>query len=369
MTRRVLLLSTIHPPTDPRIVYKIAPALSNHFQVFCCLPNAPATTHSANIRFISLPYYQGLVSRILWVHLRALLKCWAIRPHIVHIFVPELIPIAFLFRWAGAKVIYEIQENLSQKFSIKTQHKSYLFRTLWALWHRMAIRNFALVLTEDAYLKSLPPTQHPVAVIHNYVDLDFVDRYASKDPTADFPVFFYCGVLSLERSFDTMLEAFALLKKEFPKFKVHLFGQQRLSNQTVERLMSQTQVEANLLFYGYTDLKIALAKAADATAGIALLKPLADYPDSYSTKIFEYMALQLPVITSNFELYRKVVEKHACGFCIDPSQPIELANKLRWLYDNPDKALQMGENGRNAAASYYNWSHEQLKLIRLYEQL
>ncbi len=55
-----------------------------------------------------------------------------------------------------------------------------------------------------------------------------------------------------------------------------------------------------LIFHGYTDLKNALPYARGATAGIALLKPVADYLDSYTTKIFEYMAMQLPVITSDF---------------------------------------------------------------------
>ena len=49
--------------------------------------------------------------------------------------------------------------------------------------------------------------------------------------------------------------------------------------------------------------------AARATAGLALLKPVGDYPDSYTTKLFEYMALGLPVITSDFPLYRDVVER------------------------------------------------------------
>jgi hypothetical protein len=40
MKQRIMLLSTVHPATDPRIFYKIAPSLSMYYEVFCALPGA-----------------------------------------------------------------------------------------------------------------------------------------------------------------------------------------------------------------------------------------------------------------------------------------------------------------------------------------
>ena len=152
MRRRILLVSTVHPATDPRIFYKIAPSLAEHYQVFCALPNAKKH-ENAHIQMIALPAFQNLFLRLLFSQLTLLWKCLRIRPDLVHIFVPELIPAAFLFKWFGAVVIYEVQENLYKKFSIKHYNNGKLYRTLFRLFDHQARKHFYCIFTEDAYLK------------------------------------------------------------------------------------------------------------------------------------------------------------------------------------------------------------------------
>ena len=120
---------------------------------------------------------------------------------------------------------------------------------------------------------------------------------------------------------------------------------------------------------GIPDQRLAFPYANRATAGLALLKPIGDYPESYTTKLFEYMALGLPVITSNFPLYQEIVEHHKCGFCVSPYDPIEVAQMLIYLIENPDEARIMGERGRQAVEQYYNWSSEASKLIDFYKHI
>ncbi len=139
----------------------------------------------------------------------------------MHIFVPELIPIAFLFQWLGAKVIYEVQENLYKKFSIKRYNKAVFYQQLFKFFDHAARKNFNCLFTEDAYLneyKNLPLTS---AVVHNYVSLPFIDQYfgrIEKQITKP-PVFFYCGVISMERSFDVLVAALVKLKSNHPDFR------------------------------------------------------------------------------------------------------------------------------------------------------
>ncbi|WP_025762595.1 glycosyltransferase [Dyadobacter tibetensis] len=367
MTTRVLLLSTIHPATDPRIVLKIAPALALRYQVFCCLPHARLSSNQDPIQYIPLPYFRLLVLRLLITHAWLLLRCLALRPGIVHIFVPELIPIAALFRLTGAQVIYEVQEDLAKKFSIKRYNKAYIFRYIWGKCDRWARNNFSVIFTEDAYLEHYQPAHQDWAVIHNYVSLELLDN-PSKGPLFP-PHFIYSGVISWERCLDVMIEAFTILKMEIPEFKVHLFGKLQLSAENKKRIMRNKLVKEHFIWHGYQDLRLIAHHAIGATAGIALLRPVADYPESFSTKIFEYMAWQLPVITSDFKLYRDVVESHHCGYCIPPEDPELLARNLTWLCYNPKTVVLLGSNGRNAAQAHYNWYQEKKKLILLYEKL
>jgi glycosyltransferase involved in cell wall biosynthesis len=103
--------------------------------------------------------------------------------------------------------------------------------------------------------------------------------------------------------------------------------------------------------------------------GLAVLKPIPNYFDSYPTKMFEYMALGLPVVVSNFPLYRTIVETAKCGICVDPLNPIEIVKAIQWLLAHPDEARRMGENGRKAVMERYNWDNESKKLLELYEQI
>jgi glycosyltransferase involved in cell wall biosynthesis len=104
--------------------------------------------------------------------------------------------------------------------------------------------------------------------------------------------------------------------------------------------------------------------------GLAVLMPVPNAIQSYPTKMFEYMALGLPVIVSGFPLYREVVENAQCGLCLnDPAAPHELAEAIRWLLDHPQEAIAMGKQGQEAVTQHYNWEVEAEKLCLFYRQL
>ena len=58
------------------------------------------------------------------------------------------------------------------------------------------------------------------------------------------------------------------------------------------------------------------------------------------------MAIGLPVVTSKFKLYSEIVDKNNCGICVDPENPGEIAKAIEYIMTHPDKAKEMGQNGR-----------------------
>jgi len=54
---------------------------------------------------------------------------------------------------------------------------------------------------------------------------------------------------------------------------------------------------------------------------------------------------------------------------VDPLKPEEIAQAIQWLLENPDEAQAMGERGREAVQSQYNWSIEEKKLLQMYKEL
>ena len=78
------------------------------------------------------------------------------------------------------------------------------------------------------------------------------------------------------------------------------------------------------------------------------------------------MSIKLPVITSNFNLYKEVIENYDCGYCIDPFSAQELADKIELLLNDNKTAERMGENGYQAINNKFNWKFEEQKLIKSY---
>lgn len=88
-----------------------------------------------------------------------------------------------------------------------------------------------------------------------------------------------------------------------------------------------------------------------------------------NNKLFEYMLAGLPVICTDFKLWKEVVERNNCGICINPRNINEIVDAINYLLNNPDIAFKMGKNGREAIFREYNWDTQSQKLLSVYEEL
>jgi glycosyltransferase involved in cell wall biosynthesis len=104
-------------------------------------------------------------------------------------------------------------------------------------------------------------------------------------------------------------------------------------------------------------------------AGLVLFHPEANHVHSQPNKMYEYMSAGLPLIASNFPLWREFVERVGCGICVDPLDPQAIAAAITFLDRHRGRARTMGENGRLAVTRDFNWEHEQTVLIDLYRRL
>ena len=85
--------------------------------------------------------------------------------------------------------------------------------------------------------------------------------------------------------------------------------------------------------------------------------------------MFEYMAAKLPVIASNFPLWKTIIEKNNIGICVDPNSTKEIEKAINVLINNSELAKEMGERGRKLVEEKYNWQIEEDKLYNVYRYL
>jgi glycosyltransferase involved in cell wall biosynthesis len=94
-----------------------------------------------------------------------------------------------------------------------------------------------------------------------------------------------------------------------------------------------------------------------------------DLPILYTNspnKLFDSLSAGKPIIVNSAGWTKDLVEKHSCGFYVNPNIPTELVNKLKELKDNIKMMKSMSNNGRLLAETVYDKSilcKEFLKVI------
>ena len=129
--------------------------------------------------------------------------------------------------------------------------------------------------------------------------------------------------------------------------------------------------------YEYVDYKgfldkdgmVALLEQVQIGASTLLNVGQYDKIDTLPTKVYDYMAMELPVVLSDTSFARKMNEKYHFAICVNPSNPDEIANAILWLKTHPEQALEMGKNGRKAIENEFNWEKESEKLVLCYKSL
>ena len=81
------------------------------------------------------------------------------------------------------------------------------------------------------------------------------------------------------------------------------------------------------------------------------------------------MAIGIPVIASNFPLYRAIIENNSCGLCVDPLDPNGIADAIQWIFSNPEEGSAMGLRGQKAICKRYTWESQAGKLLKFYNEI
>ena len=112
---------------------------------------------------------------------------------------------------------------------------------------------------------------------------------------------------------------------------------------------------------------------SNSTIGMALLDYIAQCKGTIgnlsNTKFFEYMQMGLPLICTDFKLWKEIIDEEQCGICVNPHNINEITSAIKYLLDNPNQAEIMGRNGQEAIKNKYNWISEEKKLYDLYNNI
>ncbi len=365
-------LSTAHPRNDTRIFIKQVQTLFAALAEDVCLvvadglgesrkPNQPAVFDLGK-----LP--AGRFKRAMVGNFRAFMFFRRNRPQLVHFHDPELIPLGLLLRMRGSQVIYDVHEDVPRQ----TMNKYWIpviFR--WPVARVIAAMEWLAGKTFNGIVPATPTiaARFPMGktvLVQNFPiqsELVLADRLPYAERSQKFA---YVGGISDIRGGKEMVQALEHMD-DLPEVRLEMAGDISPEWFAAElyKLTGWTKVShrGNL---GRQDVARLLGSAR---AGLVLFLPLPNHVDAQPNKMFEYMSAGLPIIASDFPLWRQIVAGTGCGLLVNPLDPSAIARSLCWVLDHPVEAEAMGRNGQEAVHKIYNWEREATQLVGLYKKL
>ena len=281
---RVLVVSSVHPPDDPRIRQKLVETLRTEMRVDLAV-KAPGPSDATGI---GVQLLRG--GRLL----RTMHASWKIVRgtfDVVSIHDPELLPAAIAAAALGREVVFDVHEDVPAQIRHKERIPA-LIRPLLAWWAalllRVAERMVSVTLAEPGY-HSLFAERHPV--FPNTLGSDLPER----TPVEQRSGLVYLGDITRQRGIDLAVEAAGRLD---PRPRLTLIG--RCADGFRSELEAAARrVGVGVYFASYLPHREALQLMGQHRIGLSPLLDVPNYRHSLPTKLLEYLAMGLPVVASD----------------------------------------------------------------------
>ena len=366
MSKRICHFSSVHPQGDTRVFLKECISLAKNFRVDLVVANGTEGTKEGVQVHVVEPKGKSRLSRMIFTSRAVYRKAKSLNADLYHFHDPELLPYALMLKWSGKPVVYDVHEDVPKQLLGKYWINKYLRRIVASTFRCLedfVARRLSGIITATPYITNRFKKVNPNTITVN--NFPFVEELALSNRNRDVDQNQVCYVGGI-----TEIRGISFLVKAMEKtegVKLLLAG-----NFSPESYFDELKTEPGwkkVQYFGPANRKEVAEIFGSSFAGIVTFLPLPNHIDAQPNKMFEYMSAGLPVIGSDFELWRSIIEGNNCGKCVDPESVSTLAKTIMDLKENPKRVEEMGNNGKSAVLEKYNWGTEIKKLTAFYNSI
>ncbi|MEC1752700.1 glycosyltransferase [Bacillus mojavensis] len=149
-----------------------------------------------------------------------------------------------------------------------------------------------------------------------------------------------------EKGIDKVIKAMEIVKKLRPEVVLNIYGSGP-GHEDYQQLIDDLQLD-NVHLKGYIANPAPFYQQALATL-------LTSKFEGFSLAICESFSCATPVISFDVKYSpRELIKEHETGMLVEPDDIEMLAESIIYLYDNPEKAIQYGQNAKNLMDTEYS---------------
>jgi len=373
MNYTICHMTSVHSRDDVRVFRKMCTSLaSNNFKVYLVVADGLGNENLNQVEIIDVGIKKNRITRLISSGKQVYQKSLLLDCDLYHIHDPELIPFGLKLRKHQKTVIFDSHEDFPRQLLEKEWIPLVLRKILSFTadqYFRKVLKKFNHVITVSPHIKDELEQYTPiVTTITNYpiveIDskIDYIENYSERNNSIC-----YSGTVyktSQQKVILTAIEEIDSITYTMVGVIEDDYKKSLESQRGWEKVIFINSVPKSKLYEIYHSV----------TVGIVLFDYLPNVGYKKGTlgnnKIFEYMQVGLPIICTDFELWKEqIVDKYQCGICVNPHDPKAVKEAIEYLISHKEEAYQMGQNGKRAVIEEFNWASQEKKLIDLYHQI
>ncbi len=368
---RITIISAVHAWNDTRIFFKEAISLAkkNYTVILIGMSDEKNILYRNGIKVYTLKRKRRHIRWVNWIPIIKIVL--REKSEMIHFHDPELIFVGMILKLCNKKVIFDIHEDFAKQIGDKEWLPKYIrkvFSKVYKHIEKYLPKIFdKIILAEDSYRHNFSKSNN-ISIIHNFPRIPSLYK---KDYNSSIFKMIYVGDIRIIRGINEYINILEMALRnslDVQLLIVGSFAEKNLELQ-VKEVIKEKGLVNNIKLFGRIPNEEIYSILMNCEIGLALLHPVQNYLNSYPTKIFEYMSVGLPVLASNFKLWKNIILENECGKCVNPLIINESYEVIRDYYFSEDLRRKHGMNGQIAVRMKYNWGNEEKLLYEAYDNL